>query len=77
MKILLLGSTGEIGKHVLRRVQRDLTTAELTIFVRNTEKLQGVLLKSSQQGVQVRTLRTKYPCFYNSLSCDTQPKCVP
>ncbi len=62
MKLLLLGATGEIGKCVLRRVQRDLPTAELTILVRNTDKLDELLDKSSQQRVQVSTIFCS-PCL--------------
>ena len=53
MKVLLLGSTGAIGRCVLRRAQRDLSTVDLTLLVRCEEKLEGLLDKASKQLIQV------------------------
>lgn len=46
MKLLLLGSTGDIGQYVVKRSLEGLPGATVTIFVRNKAKLEQLLDKN-------------------------------
>ena len=56
MKLLLLGATGDIGRHVVRLSLRELPAASVTIYVRNTAKLYNLL------GADAQSSRVKVIC---------------